>query len=234
MAEIDARLAAHYDRYYDGTSEWRELGARAKVANVLALWERAGRSPGGRVADIGCGEGSVAEGLVGAGFEVDGFDLSLSAVEAATSRPGRRATYADFDGSRLPSDDDSYDLAVLSHVVEHLEHPRVLLREAARVADLVYVEVPLELTLRTPAHFTWTDLGHINIYNATTFRHLVESVGLRIVAEATFDHPYRVTRYGRARAQAVLRWSLRRLAHRASPRLAAGVFVYHHGLLAET
>ena len=40
-----------------------------------------------------------------------------------------------FDGARVPYPDNSFDLAYMSHVVEHLEHPRQLIYEAARVAN---------------------------------------------------------------------------------------------------
>jgi hypothetical protein len=36
-----------------------------------------------------------------------------------------------YDGYRIPYGDKRFDLAVLSHVVEHLEHPRLLLYEAS-------------------------------------------------------------------------------------------------------
>lgn len=49
--------------------------------------------------------------------------------------------------------DGSFDLAIQSHVLEHVEYPRVVSHEAARVADYVFVEVPLELNRRTAEHF---------------------------------------------------------------------------------
>ena len=51
-----------------------------------------------------------------------------------------------FDGYTIPYDDNAFDLVVLSHVVEHVEHPRKLLYEAKRVARYVFIEVPLEAT----------------------------------------------------------------------------------------
>lgn len=232
MTNAQEHLAQHYNQYYEGTSKWREVGAVDKADHIRALWRRSGGSFAGRVVDIGCGEGAVAERLVGLGFEVDGFDISTSGVEACRKRGGA-ATYAIYDGVRLPVHDKTYELAVLSHVVEHVAYPRMLLSEARRVARKVYIEVPLEVTVRTPKHFKWTDLGHINLYTALTIRHLVESCGLRVLAEQSFDNSFAVAAFHRGRRKAALRWALRRLAHRIWPAMARRLFVYHYGILAE-
>jgi hypothetical protein len=39
---------------------------------------------------------------------------------------GKIAEPRKLEGLRLPSEDDQFDLAILSHVVEHVEHPRRL------------------------------------------------------------------------------------------------------------
>ena len=48
------------------------------------------------------------------------------------------------DTRSLPFDDGAFDLGLLSHVIEHVDDPRPVIRETARVARLVYIEVPLE------------------------------------------------------------------------------------------
>lgn len=151
--EVSDALRDNYADYYaDGElGAWRRLGAIDKAANVIGL---CGAVPHDRVADVGAGDGIVLEMLAAGGFgsRYHAFEISPSGVEAI----GRRAIpnlaeAAVFDGYSLPADDDAFDLAILSHVVEHVEFPRRLLAEAGRVARHVFVEVPLEDNLRCRA-----------------------------------------------------------------------------------
>src|SRR5688572_20035499 len=122
---------------------WRELGARTKAAHAVALCRPAPAT----VVEIGCGEGALLAELARAWprARFDGFELSAPAIEIARSREIARAGRLEaYDGARVPAADGAYELAVLSHVLEHVPDPLPLLREAARVARRVLVEVPLE------------------------------------------------------------------------------------------
>ena len=146
--------AAFYARGYalaDGTeaetfARWRALGARGKAAHVAALLAGAGLRPRTLV-EIGCGDGALLAALAARGVAavLDGFELSEEAAALARARgvPGVRRVEA-YDGARVPAADGAYDVAVLSHVLEHVPDPVPLLREAGRVAAHVVVEVPLE------------------------------------------------------------------------------------------
>jgi ubiquinone/menaquinone biosynthesis C-methylase UbiE len=231
VTHVSPELERHYEDFYGGISEWRTICADDKFANIRRMLSLGGDSSIQKVVDIGCGEGAVSALLSGIGLDVEGFDISDSAVRAAGERETDAQFYV-FDGAEIPRPSKTYDLALLSHVIEHLEHPRVLLHEALRVADLVYIEVPLELTSRTPKNYRWNDIGHINIFSALTFRHLIQSTGMEVVNEQMFNHSLSVLAYERRKALAYPRWLVRELAFRLWPRLAARVFVYHCGILA--
>ena len=111
---------------------------------------------------------------------VDVFDISdQPVIEGA-----RRVTRADLAGA-------AYDLVVLSHVLEHVPEPALLVRDAAAALDegaVLYVEVPYEgLIAADPASRElaarkkyWHE--HINFFTEDAMRALLGACGLRIEA----------------------------------------------------
>lgn len=231
--------ASHYAAYY-GSAEltaWRELGARDKATNIVTLWEAAGVSTPPRIIDIGCGEGALVSELARRGFGASflGVEVSASGVQCARRRSyPSPAGLVQYDGARIPCPDRSFDLAVLSHVVEHVESPRLLLREAARVARHVFVEVPLELHARTPRDFQWTDLGHVNLYSALLIRHLVQSVGLTVLAEKVTLPCKEAMTYRRPGLRSELRYHAMAALLAVAPGLACRLWTYHGSLVARS
>ncbi len=97
--------------------------------------------------EIGCGTGSVIRALHAVNFahEYCCVDLSLSAVTFARDSCqafAGRATVGRTDA--LPFSDGAFDMAFLSHVIEHLDDPISALAEAVRISSYIVVEVPTE------------------------------------------------------------------------------------------
>jgi SAM-dependent methyltransferase len=65
---------------------------------------------------------------------VDGFDVSLEAVEHARARTGELAEFAVGDLKRIPYGDDSFDLITCFEAIEHVDDPFRALDELRRVA----------------------------------------------------------------------------------------------------
>lgn len=231
MTAVSGALRAHYDRYYeDGPSEWRRLGALAKAENVVALCAAV---PHESLLEIGAGEGALLARLAELGFGrwLHAAEISDSGVRQIRARgiPGLAACER-FDGDALPWPDACFDLAVLSHVLEHAEHPRRLLAEAARVAQAVFVEVPLEDTWRLPRDFRPDPVGHINFFHRKSLRRFVQTCGLEVLVEriATPGREAMVFRSGRRGALAHV---LKNLGLRVAPALATRLATYHGALL---
>jgi SAM-dependent methyltransferase len=232
VSAVDPQLRAHYDAYYGSAelAEWRRLGAIDKAQNIVDLCKGLSVAT---VLDIGCGDGSIIQrlGQLGFGRELHGVDLSASAIAAARAKTiAAPSSFATFDGSTLPFESGRFDLAVLSHVVEHLEHPRVLVREAARVARNVVIEVPCEHTIRLRRDYAPAPVGHINFYTPKTIRRLVQTCDLTVAAQLTRGSSLAVMRFDRPWL-GVLQFLLREATLRVAPGVAPAIFVYHSALL---
>ncbi|HYM57112.1 MAG TPA: class I SAM-dependent methyltransferase [Solirubrobacteraceae bacterium] len=225
----------------DRMGRWRALGARSKASHAVELCARAGVRPRTLV-EIGCGDGAVlAElGTRGLAGVLDGFELSERAAELARARgiPGARRIEP-YDGVRVPAHDGAYDLAVLSHVLEHVPDPAALVREAARVAPAVLVEVPLEANqsaARASKRAEAARIGHIQFFDRREVRALAQAAGLRVVAELSdplaYDHHAFFAASPAARALARLKAGVRRVAWRAAPRRAERLFTVHYACVA--
>ena len=220
---------------------WRALGARSKADHAVALCARAGVRPETLV-EIGCGDGALLAELGARGLApvLDGFELSPAAAALARDRTiaGARRIEA-YDGEHVPAPDGAYDLAVLSHVVEHVEHPAPLLREAARVAPAVLVEVPLEANRsagRRAKRAEAARIGHIQFLDRAAVHALVAAAGLTVAAELSDPLPYAhhaffATSWA-ARRGAALKTGTRRTLWRAAPRAAERLFTVHYACLA--
>jgi SAM-dependent methyltransferase len=209
---------------------WRAIGARSKAAHVHTLLERAERQPR-TIVEIGCGDGSLLVHLSEIAT-VDGFELSANAAEHARTRRVARRVEA-FDGLNIPAPDDDYDLAVLSHVIEHVPDPRPLLEEARRVAPNVIVEVPLEdnRSARRPAKRALSEnAGHLHAFDRTALQAQLTSAGLHTQDQLTDPLPYEHHAFFAGPAKGAAKTAIRTTLHRLG--LAERLFTVHYAVLA--
>jgi hypothetical protein len=111
-----------------------------------------------------------------------------------------------------------------------VEHPRQLLYEAARVAKYVFVEVPLEDTIRLPDDFVFDKVGHINFYSSKTIRRLLQSCNLRIIRQI-ITNPAKGTFTHKKGAKGLINYYVKQFLLRAAPRVATRIFTYHAALV---
>lgn len=79
---------------------------------------------GGKVLDVGCGEGFISEILVKNGCHVTGIDCSAEAIKQASRLPGE---YLKIDLFRY-SPKKKFDWVICSEVLEHLDSDRLALK----------------------------------------------------------------------------------------------------------
>lgn len=220
-----------YQDYYgaDELGRWRAAGARDKADHIVSLCGELGVRT---VLEVGCGDGSVLAELSrrGLGEALSGLEISASGVEIARSRDIARLKSVDqFDGQTIPFGDRSFDLVYCTHVLEHVAHERLFLAELARVGRHIFIEVPLEDTMRV-GRAVVNDIGHINFYNRVTFRALLEEF-FAVERLEIYDHSREVLAMTRSRAPATLRAWLRSGGLSFAPAIARNLFVYHAAAL---
>jgi SAM-dependent methyltransferase len=240
-----AELVRFYEDAYSQSPEqallyarWRALGAVGKADHVLALCARGGIAPSSTL-EVGCGDGALLCELHERGFggRLSGLEISDAAVAIARERP-QIDSVERYDGLHLPAADASEQLGVLSHVLEHVPEPAALLREVARVCDVVVVEVPLEANVsarRSGKREHAAEVGHLQRLDRAGARAFVQRAGLRIAFELEDPLPLSVHRFfaktAPARLLASAKWALRAGLHRLAPSLARQLFTVHYACL---
>ena len=85
---------------------------------------------GGRILDIGCGNGFYLALMKQLGWEVTGIEMDPVAAEIARSRFGIFVHVGTPDDA--PLEQETFDTVVMSHVIEHVPDPVHFIRTAAR------------------------------------------------------------------------------------------------------
>jgi SAM-dependent methyltransferase len=245
VVEHPADLVRFYDEAYSHDADsgalyarWRTLGAVGKADHVMELCAREGIRPRSTL-EIGCGDGAVLGELAGRGFggSLHGVEITQAAVDIAAGRP-ELASVELYDGLHLPEEDGVRDLGILSHVLEHVPDPALLLAEAGRVCRAVIVEVPLESNWsarRAVKREHAAEVGHLQRLDRDAMREIVAGAGMRVAGEVKDPLPRSVHVFfaqGRsARALGSCKWAVRAGLHRLAPGLARRLFTVHYACL---
>ena len=141
---------------------------------------------GRAVLDLGCGLGGYSRALAERGFELRGLDVVPEYVERARSIGVDAELY---DGQRIPMEDRSVDTVMLLEVLEHLDDPAGLLREARRVARQGVLVTTPNCTQDfgdVPVEFShMLDVDHRQFFTASSLGQLLDEVFGSSVVEQT-------------------------------------------------
>jgi SAM-dependent methyltransferase len=182
----------NYKKDVEWQDEWLQRGVRGKADSVEQLLRRNRITPQ-HMLELGAGTGAVIKECQRRGLarEYTAIDYSTEAINYLRDHSHDiRTLVAD-----IAADDfalgGSFDLVVMSHVLEHLERPEDALRALGKM-DFSYLiaEVPLENLLFY--RWKWKLLpmlqdrsrelaGHVQVFTSSTFDALIRSCALTIV-----------------------------------------------------
>ena len=141
---------------------------------------------GGRLLDIGCGNGRELYKLKRMGWETYGVEINEEASERARSE-GLWVFTGDLFKANFP--DQFFDVVRMSFVLEHLSNPRETLTEIKRILrpqGRIYISIQNTKSLN---HWLfgerWFSLDvprHLFSFSTETMKRLLSSLGLRVQA----------------------------------------------------
>lgn len=180
---LSKEVQTAYDNFYTNNDvAWRMLGAKYKAQNIVDVCQQIKPNT---VLEVGAGDGSILHYLNEWNFAPELFALEIAQSGVDIIKNRKLANLKDvqtFDGYKIPYEDNSFDLIILAHVLEHVEHERILIRELKRVARYIVIEVPKDYRYGVDTRMKhFLDYGHINMYTPTSLRFLLQSEGLEIL-----------------------------------------------------
>lgn len=131
---VVARYGIEYFRYeIENTASFlslslkalRDLGFRKLAARAAGE----GRAP--RFLDVGCATGALLQELATRGMDAAGVEVCAAAAAYAREERGLDVRCSTLEEAAFPA--GSFDFFHGSHVIEHLNEPRLFLREAYRI-----------------------------------------------------------------------------------------------------
>jgi ubiquinone/menaquinone biosynthesis C-methylase UbiE len=235
---VSQHLLDNYKNYYEdgnnpeGDAHWRKIGAIPKVDNIVNLCTN---YPHSSIIEIGAGEGSVLQELSERRFaqELYAIDISESGIKKIQEKQIKSLKECNtYDGYTIPYADNQFDIAILTHVIEHLENPRALIYEASRVAKKLFVEVPLEHTIRLPHDFVFDRVGHINEYTPKTIRRMLQTCNLKVLDQTVTNHSKAVHIHPEGKSNAI-NYEIKKYLLKVLPQIAVNIFTYNSALICE-
>lgn len=187
---LQRRFGNGYRNYRYGTQDYPAsifgILTASLMPNIRAITDSDMRhlskaKEGGRLLDLGCGNGEFLLRARSAGWNVVGVDIDVKAVEAARSRN----LDVHLGGvNDLDSDDGRFDVITVAHVIEHVHQPVEMLRACYNLlkpGGVLWLETP---NIASEGHrlfgASWRGLEpprHLVLFNHESMRNALSIAG---------------------------------------------------------
>lgn len=151
-----------------------------KMANYIA--KHLGVLAGKNVLEVGCMYGYLLEALGNKNIHAEGIELDRTAVEHGLKN-GLKVTQTSVEDF-VKAGSKTYDLVVLSHVLEHLREPEIILQKLKPLLaknGLLVIAVPNSSSIHRKLFgrfWGWWQVPiHVNHFNPNSLKRLGESAG---------------------------------------------------------
>jgi methionine biosynthesis protein MetW len=187
-------LAAHYQYSAEGLGWRRMLALCASFHPGIKAWldQSVMHLPahkGGRLLDVGCGDGNFLSLMSKLGWSVCGIEPDPVGVQSAVNR-GLDVRSGSLENAVF--EDDSFDAITLNHVIEHVPDPKAVLSECRRIVkrdgQIVVVTPNADSLLHRKfgRHYLHLDPPrHLQIFTSASLNSLCQQSGLRVLRSFT-------------------------------------------------
>jgi SAM-dependent methyltransferase len=164
MSDHDSELARAFDSQ---APKFEVAPVQSDPAAIADLVRLADLAPGSLVLDAGCGPGLVSKGLLDAGHQVVGVDLSREMIERARNRCADHGARARLEqGSLFDRSLDAlgpFDAALSRYVLHHVESPQAFLSRQTELLRpggiLVVCDHLTDPDPAVAAHHAWLEVA---------------------------------------------------------------------------
>lgn len=155
--------------------EVRRLGQQVRYAHYI---------PGGRLLDVGCGNGTYLAYMRDLGWEVEGVEVDHRAVEQA-----QKLNLPVYLGSveQKCFKDNQFDVISMNHVIEHVHDPLKVLKVCYRILKPGGTLIAITPNTSSAAHSWfrefWRGLEpprHIHLFTSPALRRLAMAAGFHV------------------------------------------------------
>lgn len=157
-----------------------------KRAHFLSWLHYTLKKNSGRLLEVGCASGFLLKAFERHGWHVTGIEISATAARYAREKLGLKVMTGEIEETHIG--DESYDVILLLHTLEHLPNPVSALIELAKHMkqdSRLIIQVPnaasLEARLQGKNWQGWRIPYHLYHFSPKTLRLLINKCGLEII-----------------------------------------------------
>jgi 2-polyprenyl-3-methyl-5-hydroxy-6-metoxy-1,4-benzoquinol methylase len=191
-------ISSYYpNEYWDMDNENVAIETRLKrfahsFINKISFKMTIPCKPGGKILDIGCGDGKALLKLKEEGWETYGVEISDLAAEYVREKYGLNVFTGIVEDAGF--EDEFFDAIILSHVIEHLSDPKTTLNEVNRILKkdgMLIISAPNANSFEAK-HFKkywvgWDLPRHFYHFTPKTITSLLDKIGFDVM-EIKYDN----------------------------------------------
>ncbi|MFO0321508.1 MAG: class I SAM-dependent methyltransferase [Bacteroidota bacterium] len=142
------------------------------------------------VIDIGCHAGQITSVIASKAKEVIGIDYNSEAINLANKvfKKDNLIFLNDDVKNFLKGNSKSFDVLILSHILEHLEDPKQIIIDCKPFVNYMYIELP-DFDKSYMNHYRYdlkcdliyTDIDHVNEFDRIEMKALINDTGFTII-----------------------------------------------------